>query len=154
VFEPAWKRIVETLKERGYKSRYLDRLYERLSTAAVNATVSDGYETLQREIMEEMGYALQRAEDKLNFALLEVELAADELDSNRDVARERTLLEAYEKKRATAMRARWEFMVHREAVGMIKHDVLEELYPIPPRRRLRTPTPAPAQPEHSTEEQQ
>lgn len=136
MFEPAWKRIVESLKDRGYESKYLDRLYERLSSAAVNAVVSDGYETLQREIMEEMGFALRRAEDKLNFALLEVELASDELDENRVRVRERELLETYEKKRAAAMRARWEFMVHREAIGMIRHDVLESLYPIPPRRRL------------------
>jgi hypothetical protein len=143
VFEPAWKRIVESLKERGYESRYLDRLYERLSPAAANAAMGSGYETLQREILEEMGHALQRAEDKLNFALLEVELAADELDSNRELSRERDLLRHHEEKRAAAMRARWEFMVHREAIGMIKHDVLEALYPIPPRRRLRSSTPVP-----------
>ena len=135
--EPVWKRLVESLDERGFESRYLDRLMDRLSPDAVRVAMSRGYGALEREIIEEMAYALRRTEDKLNLALLHVDLAQEALDSNTDDARWDELEDAYEERRRLAFRARWEFSVHREALGMVRHDVLVELYPIPRRRERR-----------------
>lgn len=129
--EPAWKRLVRDLKERGFESKYLDRLYERLSPVAVQAAAQNGFRALEREILEEMAYALCRAEDKVNFALLEVDLAGAAIDENEDGKRHPELVANYNQKRVAAMRARWEYMVHREALGLMSHDVLEQLFPIP-----------------------
>lgn len=134
MFEPAWKRLVESLHAKGFESRYLDRLMDRLSTAAVQVAAKDGFKALEKELIAEMGYALRCAEDKVNLALLHVDLAQDALDDNREPARVAELEREYEARRQAAWRARWEFMVHREAIGMIEHSVLEQLYPIPPRR--------------------
>lgn len=49
--EPAWKRLVRDLKDRGFESQYLDRLYERLSPAAVHAATAAGFRALEREIV-------------------------------------------------------------------------------------------------------
>lgn len=135
MFEPVWKRLVEALHEQGFESRYLDRLMDRLSPAAVQIAAGSGFNALQREIVEEMASALCRAEDKVNLAMLQMELADAAVTDNRDAARVEELEDAYEARRKEALRARWEFMVHREAIGMIKHDVLDALFPIPRRRR-------------------
>ena len=135
MYEPAWKRLVESLNDRGFESRYLDRLMDRLGTVTMKMAVGRGYHTLEREIIEEMAYALRRAEDKVNLALLRVDLALDEITNNGDPSRLGEFEDAFETRRQEAMRARWEFSVHREALGMVRHDILYELYPIPPRRR-------------------
>ena len=36
--------------------------------------------------------------------------------------------------RTQALQARHELLIHREAVGIRRNDILETLYPIPPRR--------------------
>lgn len=136
--EPIWKRLVESLDERGFESRYLDRLMDRLNPIARQIAMGRGFQALQHELIEEMAYALRKAEDKVNLALLHVDLADEAIRENADPARSDELEEAYETRRLEAMRARWEFSVHREAIGLIGHVVLEELYPIPPRRRARS----------------
>lgn len=133
--DPVWKRLVESLDSRGFESRYLDRLMDRLSPAAMQVAMGTGFNALQREIVEEMAYALRRAEDKVNLALLHLDLATEAIEQNRDAARSALLEDEWENRRREAMRARWEFTVHREALGMIRHDVLMQLYPIPKSRR-------------------
>ena len=140
MYEPAWKQLVQNLKERGFESQYLDRLYARLSPLATRGAAAHGLHALEREILEEMAHALCRAEDKVNLALLEVDLAAEALDEAHggyDADALAALAAVYDDRRRAAMRARWEYMVHREALGMITHEVLESLFPIPPARSAR-----------------
>jgi len=125
--EPLWKGLIETLKEREFRSPYLDRL-ERTMQA------TQGRGSVEREILEEMAYALRRAEDKINVALLECDVAAEAIEAARDAADRAAQIVVFNERREAAVRALWEFTVHREAIGLRRHQGLRELYPIPPRR--------------------
>ncbi len=133
-WEPPWKRLVESLKARDYESPYLDRLSRRLE-AQSKVRSSLGVKQLEREILEEMAYALGRAEDKLNVALLELQVAGDEVDAAADDEERAEKLEAYGERWARAERVRWEFLIHREALGFRRHEDVDRFYPLPPRRR-------------------
>ena len=65
--EPPWKRLVEELKDEGYESIYLDRLRANLDVEAQHGI-------LEKEIVQEMAYALGRSAAKVDYALLELEL--------------------------------------------------------------------------------
>jgi hypothetical protein len=126
--QPPWKALVAELKERGHESPYLDRLRARLD-------VEQAQVSLEREILQEIAAALGRTEAKLNYALLQLELAARDLDAAADDAERAARSARFETLRTEALRARHELLIHREAVGMRRNDLLETLYPIPPRRR-------------------
>ncbi len=126
--QPPWKALVAELKERGHESPYLDRLRARLDVEQAQAS-------LEREILQEIASALGRTEAKLNFALLRLELAARDLDDAPGGAERAACGARFEAVRMEALRARHELLIHREAVGIRRNDLLETLYPIPPRRR-------------------
>lgn len=101
-------------------------------------------QALQREIIGEMAAALGRAETLLDEALLRCELAGRHLDAlearkqrGEDVELELSrAFDEFEQTRTAAHRRRWELVVHREALGIRRHEpVLSELYPIPAERR-------------------
>ncbi|WP_437897302.1 hypothetical protein [Sorangium sp. So ce124] len=129
--EPAWKKLVEQLKDQGHKSPYLDRLRQRLPAV--------GRTDLAGEILREMASALGRSEDKVNVALLELELqgiALDELALRQgaDSTERAEMIVAFNRQREVAARAVWELRVHREALGFRRNDDLAAIYPIPPKR--------------------
>lgn len=126
MFKPAWKSLVERLENRDdFESPYLDRLKARLGVAEISRSI-------EREILEEMAYALCRSSDKLNVALLEVDLARHEATHAASVELRRAKVAQYHQRRREAMRARWEFIVHREALGLYRHDIVDEEFPVPP----------------------
>jgi hypothetical protein len=124
---PAWKTLVTELKDSGYQSPYLERLRQRLD-------VEQAHATLEQEIVQEIAAALGRTATKLDYALLRLELAERDLRAatSDDVA---ACAARFDALREEALRARHELLIHREAVGIRRNDVLEQLYPIPPRRR-------------------
>ncbi|WP_437632212.1 hypothetical protein [Sorangium sp. So ce854] len=129
--EPTWKKLVDQLKGEGHKSPYLDRLRQRLPAS--------GPSDLAGEILREMASALGRSEDKIDGALLELELqgkALDELARSRaaDPGERAARVAAFNRQRDAAKQALWELRVHREALGFRRNDDLAELYPIPPKR--------------------
>lgn len=125
--QAAWKTLVGALKDSGYESPYLDRLRQRLD-------VEQAHVALEREIVQEIAAALGRSAAKLDYALLRLELATRDLDTatGDEVA---ACAARYDALRAEAFQARHELLIHREAVGIRRNDLLEQLYPIPPRRR-------------------
>ena len=125
--EPAWRSLVRELTDAGFESAYLDRLRGRLDVAQAQAS-------LEKEIIAEMASALGRAEDKLNVALLRLEIATRELAGAEPSDRDRCFA-AYDARHHEATTARWEFVIHREAIGIWRNELIEQLYPIPPRRR-------------------
>jgi hypothetical protein len=122
--ERPWQTLVRQLTDAGYESPYLDRLRARVDPAQAQ-------DTLEQEIIREMASALGRAEDKLNAALLRLELAGRALAAAVDRGERRDRAIAFNAERTQALRARWELTIQREAVGMRRNDVLERLYPIP-----------------------
>lgn len=139
---PPWKRLVLELTDQGFESPYLDRLRRKLD-------VDQAHRELEKEILQEMAAALGRAEDKVNLALLELQLRERELDLRAASSVPERLdeaIDAYNAQRDVARRYVWELTIHREALGFRRNDILAQFYPIPPRRRrLLRPAP-PEQP--------
>jgi uncharacterized protein YdiU (UPF0061 family) len=129
VLDPPWKKLVLELKDVGYESPYLDRLRARLDVAQTQ-------ESLEKEIVQEMAQALGRTEEKLNLALLRLELAARHADEAPNDAQRTLRAKQFNDLRSNALRARHELLIHREAIGIRRNQILETLYPIPPRRPL------------------
>jgi len=125
---PAWKALVSELKDSGYQSPYLDRLRQRLD-------VEQAYATLEQEVVQEIAAALGRTAATLDLALLRLELAVRDLDAAATADDVASCTARFDALREAALRARHHLLIHREAVGIRRNDVLEELYPIPPRRR-------------------
>ncbi len=126
--EKPWQRLARELRAEGFESPYLDRLEERVDVASAQ-------ERLEKEIVREMACALGRAEEKVLVALLEVEVAARDLERAGDdeVARSRAR-DRFNERRDAAWQARHELLIHREAIGIRRNHLLETLYPVPPRR--------------------
>ncbi len=137
---PPWKRLVDQLTDEGYESPYLDRLRQRLD-------VYQAQEDLEKEILQEMASALGRAEEKVLVALLELEVIGRELDrleaqQGRDSAwaeRVNQRVDAFNRQRKRVLHYLWELVIHREAIGLTRHRILEECYPVPPPRRGGVP---------------
>jgi len=94
-------------------------------------------ENLELEIVQEMAGALGRTEDRLNLALAELELHRARYERARrehaGATRLRELAQAHDAQRTVAQARFRELMIHREAVGFRRNQVLYELYPIPPK---------------------
>lgn len=125
--EPAWKRLVEDLTKRGYQSPHLDRLKERLPRG-------QGLHALEAEMLQEMAASLGRASEKVDHALLRLELLGHEVDEARDEGARAKAVARYNAQREVAAKALWELKVHREALGMRHHHALSQMFPIPPKR--------------------
>lgn len=124
---------MENLRAKGHESPYLDRLCSRLPSYQ-----SQG--DLAAEIVREMAAALGRSEDKVNAALLELDVQGRAIDALIEGGGARSRAEiaervaAWNKRREVAVQALWELRVHREAIGFLRNDDLTEYYPIPPKR--------------------
>ncbi len=123
--DPPWKRLVEELKDQGYESVYLDRLRATLDTEQQHAI-------LEKEIVQEIAYALGQTAAKVDHALLQLELLAAELEKASFPEHRADVLGAFLAQRDEALRLRRDLLIHREAVGIRRNDILERLYPIPP----------------------
>ncbi|MBY0275262.1 hypothetical protein K2Z84_07975 [Candidatus Binatia bacterium] len=125
--ETPWSRLVRELKDTGYESPYLDRLRARLDPA-------EAVTRLETEIVQEMAQALGRTEDKLNYALLRLELAGRAIDTAPDELVRYERVREFNALRQEAIEARRNLQIHREAIGIRRNRMLDDLYPIPPRR--------------------
>ncbi|HEU4532783.1 MAG TPA: hypothetical protein VFS00_01650 [Polyangiaceae bacterium] len=122
---PPWKKLVDELVSLGHHSPHLERLRQRYGRAYDHAG-------LEQEIASEMAAALGQSEEKLLVALLEVERAGLKLGRARPGAEYDALADRFNELRRDALRRRWELQIHREALGFLRNQVLEELYPVPP----------------------
>lgn len=123
--DPPWKRLVEELKDQGYESVYLDRLRATLDTEQQHAI-------LEKEIVQEIAYALGQTAAKVDHALLQLELLTAELGKASTPEHRARVLDAFLAQRDEALRLRRDLLIHREAVGIRRNDILEQLYPVPP----------------------
>lgn len=129
--EPHWKRLVEDLTKLGHQSPHLDRLKERLPVRG------GSFRELELEIAQEMASALGRACEKVDFALLELEVLGakiDEAERAGDAEKRAAAVKAFNDKREHALKVLWELRVHREAIGLRRHEPLAKMYPVPPKR--------------------
>ena len=126
--EHPWQSLVRELRDNGHESPYLDRLRARYDVAVAQ-------EELEREIIHEMAAALGRSGEKVDVALLRLELAGRALAAATDAHERERLVVAFNARRDEALKARQELRIHREAVGIRRNDALDREYPIPPRAK-------------------
>jgi len=105
---------------------------------------AEGLRKIEQEIRRAKAETLGRAGERLEVALAELAeqdrrldrlLAAGEPDGARDerLARE---TEARNRLRDEAARLSQQLIIQREALGLVRHGLVGEQYPVPPRRRL------------------
>ncbi|MFO0606299.1 MAG: hypothetical protein U0324_24200 [Polyangiales bacterium] len=122
------RRMVGELNRQGVKSEYLDRLTERVNSLG-NAELSMA--ALEVELRQEVSQSLGRAEDRINHALLALELAGRKADAAPPGAAREALVADFNALRAEALRRREYLLIQREALGFRGNDALERLYPVP-----------------------
>lgn len=96
-----------------------------------DARAEDGFSRVLREIQAEKAAALARIAGTLEDLIAEMERtgrAAEEAPGQEARGR---LRERHRELRDKALRYRWYLEVQREAVGLVRHDALDELYRIP-----------------------
>ena len=133
--------LVASLSAEGFSSPYLDRLRKR----SPSPRRGDALSALRQEILGEMAASLGRAEDRINAALLVLDVIGRQLgrlrqatgDRPGDARRLREQVEAFNDQREVAKRRLWELTVQREALGLRNHDRLDEFFTIPPRASTR-----------------
>jgi hypothetical protein len=120
-----WEHLVRELSQTGYESEYLDRLRARVD-------VEQAMEDLETEIIRETAAALGRAAEKVDYALLRLELAGRDVECATSRGAWLRAVNRFNAIRAEALEARHELIIHREAVG-IRRDagIVEAMYPIP-----------------------
>jgi len=108
------------------------------------------------EFLKEAASALRREGEKLEEALGVLREAEERLDAfclpdKRNYHRSQaqgihhtggnpehsTALEQYEKAWKRAEKARYTYIIHREAIGFRTHRFVDRIYPLPPFRRIR-----------------
>jgi len=123
-------RLAEELRDHGVQSEYLARVDARLDR-------EQQLENLQKEIAQEMASALGRTDMRVNLALAELELCKARYEraarSGAALGERQSLAQAFNAQRALAQARLRDLLIHREAIGFRRNQVLNELYPIPPR---------------------
>jgi hypothetical protein len=94
----------------------------------------EGFERLEREIVQEKAATLGRAGERLEASLAAARLLGNTLDAERDPARRAALLREYEAARRQAAAARLMLVIQREAIGLRYHRDVDRQFPEPPRR--------------------
>lgn len=123
-----WPSLAKDAEALGIQSPHLDRLRQHLS-------MNYGTGSIEMELRQEAAAALGRAGAKLDAAILAARLAEHRYREAVGLAERQTHAVEYATCRDRAHRARWELEVHREAIGLNRHDVLDEMYPpLPPLR--------------------
>jgi len=114
------RRLAARLQAEGYESEYLDRVRAHLS-------LEESQAVLEQEIHREMALALSRTTQRLDVAMLHLELA------ERALREDPATKDRYDAARREALSRQRDLMIHREALGITQHALLRQRYPIPER---------------------
>ena len=126
------KRLAADLVAQGIESKYLARVLARVSP-------DQHIDGVRTEIAQEIAQALGRSEDRVNLALAELELHRARYEQAQRAgapeAELAALAGAHDAQRELAKARLHQLLVHREAIGFRRNQLLNDLYPIPPRLR-------------------
>ena len=115
----------------------------KLQSRAKSLRFESGFGAVERELMAEMAAALGRSEAHVTAALDELRAIGETLDELERSGMEPTAEELvqrvarFNEVRELCERRRWELIVHREALGFRRSEIVEQTYPIPARRRVK-----------------
>jgi hypothetical protein len=122
-----FRTLASELIAHGVQSQYIARIDAQIG-------LEERLEGLQVEHQQEMAGALGKSDLRVNWALAELELcgaryerAKREGASLEELA---ALAEAFNQQRLAAHRRLRELLIHREAAGFRRNQILDELYPI------------------------
>jgi hypothetical protein len=95
------------------------------------------FAALQRELVEEAAHSMGSSARRLEAALSELARLDEELEKldTRDHVRKLELVQRFNAQREEVLLRLNYVQIQREALGFTRHDELERLYPIPPRKR-------------------
>lgn len=93
-------------------------------------TASAGHQQLLNELKEEKAAALRRISNTLESLIGQLHASRERVRRAAGVERERELA-AWRALLESAVKYRWYLEVQREAVGLRRHDVLDEFYHLP-----------------------
>jgi hypothetical protein len=94
----------------------------------------EGFERVEREIVQEKAATLGRAGERLEAVLAAAREIGETLDAERDPARREALLRQYAAIRRQAAAARQMLLIQREAIGLRYHRDVDRQFSEPPRR--------------------
>jgi len=90
-----------------------------------------GQGSLEQEVLSEMASSMRRAEDKVLAALDTLEQAYAAVEAAAGIQTRHDAIARYNEAREVARVARWEMIVHREAIGLRDSRLVRDRYPIP-----------------------
>jgi len=96
----------------------------------IRCAPNESHNQLLRELNEERASALRRISGTLESLLLQLRASRERVHQAPERDREREMA-AWRDLRAQAVKYRWYLEVQREALGMRRHDVLDEFYTVP-----------------------
>lgn len=125
-----FKRLASELLAHGVDSEYIARVEARVSR-------EQQLETLQAELTQEIAGALGRTDTRVNLAFAELQLCRARFDRARSQGATsetlRELAHAYNAQRKEAQARLRDLQIQREAIGFRRNQILNELYPMPPK---------------------
>jgi hypothetical protein len=128
-----FKRLASELIAHGVQSEYIARVEARVSR-------EQQLENLQAELTQEIAGALGRTDMRVNLAFAELQLCRARYDRSVEAGAAseelRALAEAFNEQRAVAQARLRELQIQREAIGFRRNQVLNELYPLPPKLKV------------------
>lgn len=128
-----YKHLASELLAHGVDSPYLARLQ-------AHAHVEDRLEVVNVEHHQEMASALGRSEFRVNLAFVELDVCRARYDAalgrGANAAELARLVMAFNVQRQVVNQRLRELLIHREAIGFHRNEILEELYPLQPKLPL------------------
>jgi hypothetical protein len=106
-----WERLAKRLQDEKVESVYVDRLERKIGK---KVTLEDQLHEIEQEILQETASALRKSEDKVNFALLQLQVKGRDIDQATSDASRREHIREFNKLRLEALDARRDLTVHRE----------------------------------------
>lgn len=97
----------------------------------------DGLDKTEKELLEEMAKALGNTGHQLEEVIEEMKALEEVMERTEDVEEYNLLVERFNDLHRTAMARREMLMIHREAIKIYKHTVIDAVYPIPERKKKR-----------------
>jgi hypothetical protein len=100
------------------------------NTTVTGDTANSRHSQLLNELKEEKVAALRRISGTLESLIRQLQLSRDRIRRATGAEREREMA-VWQALRERAIKYRWYLEVQREAVGVRRHDVLDEFYQLP-----------------------
>ena len=98
-----WERLAKRLQDEKVESVYVDRLERKIGK---KVTLEDQLHEIEQEILQETASALRKSEDKVNFALLQLQVKGRDIDQATSDASRREHIREFNKLRLEALDAR------------------------------------------------